>query len=203
MKMAGTPSSAASPVKLSTLIMLQLLVVARGDSQAFHLGGSKPPASTGASDEGGHNNPLSGWVNQEMQSSQFSSMKAKDSGGGLDVKLQRAEKSRKVIVVAKDGSGDFKTITDAIKSVPSGNTRRVIIKIGAGTYHEKINIDKGKPFITFYGKAGSRPTIEFDGTARKYGTFYSATVCVMSNYFMAVNIIFKVGAPMAITFSAA
>ncbi|XP_031500818.1 putative pectinesterase 63 [Nymphaea colorata] len=192
--MAETSFFMASKAKLWTVVILQLLVIACGNEQAFHVGGSTTPApAAGAQDNS--KNPLMGWVNQEMQNFQFSSMAAKDTDGGLDPKLQDAEKKKKVIVVAADGSGNFKTITDAIKSVPAGNTGRVIVKIKSGTYKEKVLIDKNKPFITFYGNPSSKPTIVYDGTAAKYGTFYSATVCVMSNYFMAVNIIFQNSAP--------
>jgi pectinesterase len=36
------------------------------------------------------------------------------------------------------------------------------------------------------------PRIVFNGTASQYGTIYSATVAVESDYFMAVNVAFVV-----------
>ncbi|XP_041006933.1 putative pectinesterase 63 [Juglans microcarpa x Juglans regia] len=101
----------------------------------------------------------------------------------------------KIIKVKADGSGDFKTINDAVKSIPSGNTDRVIISIAGGRYREKILVDRSKPFVTFYGQPGNMPTITYDGTAKKYGTFNSATVVVESDNFMAVNIVFENSSP--------
>ncbi|XP_041009413.1 putative pectinesterase 63 [Juglans microcarpa x Juglans regia] len=103
--------------------------------------------------------------------------------------------SRKIIKVRKDGAGDFKTVTDAVESIPSGNTDRVIIYIAGGTYKEKVVVDRSKPFVTFYGQPGNMPTITYDGTAKKYGTWKSATVAIESDNFMAVNIIFVNSSP--------
>jgi len=110
----------------------------------------------------------------------------------LDSKLVAAEENATVVKVMQDGSGDFKTITDALKSIPSGNTQRVILYIGPGNYKEKITVEKTKPFITFYGDPGNMPNITYGGTAKQYGTVDSATLIVMSDYFVAANIIISV-----------
>ena len=110
----------------------------------------------------------------------------------LDKQLTAAERAVKIIKVRKDGTGDFKTVTEAVKSIPSGNTRRVVVWIGGGVYREKITVDRSKAFVTFYGDEDNVPIITFDGTASKYGTVYSATVAVESAYFVAVNIAFVV-----------
>ncbi|XP_022714477.1 putative pectinesterase 63 [Durio zibethinus] len=115
--------------------------------------------------------------------------------GTLDPALVQAEAEPHVIKVRKDGSGDFDTITKAIASVPSGNTKRVIISIGAGSYREKITIVRTKPFITFYGDPKNMPNLTFDGTARQYGTLDSATLIVESDYFVAANIVIVNTAP--------
>ncbi|KAI9174841.1 hypothetical protein LWI28_023528 [Acer negundo] len=47
----------------------------------------------------------------------------------LDPELVAAEGNPQVITVRQDGKGDFKKTNDAIKSIPLGNTRRVIIWI--------------------------------------------------------------------------
>lgn len=52
----------------------------------------------------------------------------------------RPEKSR--IIVAKDGSGDFSSIQEAINSLPDSATSQRIILIKAGEYREKIFISK-------------------------------------------------------------
>ena len=55
------------------------------------------------------------------------------------------------IVVAQDGSGNFKTIQEAVNSLPAtdNKTQRIIL-IKKGTYNEKIFIDKD--FITLRGE---------------------------------------------------
>lgn len=113
----------------------------------------------------------------------------------LDPALSRAQAGERVIRVNQDGSGEFKTINDAINSIPQGNTKRVILSIGAGEYVEKIKIDRSKPFITFYGSPDAMPNVTFGGTAKEYGTVDSATLIVESDYFMAVNIIIANSSP--------
>ncbi|XP_026442300.1 putative pectinesterase 63 [Papaver somniferum] len=115
---------------------------------------------------------------------------------GLEQSLVDAESQELVISVRQDGLGQFKTITEAIDSIPWGNNRRVIIRIGPGVYKEKINIDQTKPFITFFGSKYQMPKLTFHGTAAEYGTVDSASVIVSSDYFMAVNVIFENSSPM-------
>ena len=113
---------------------------------------------------------------------------AKERGDMLDPDLAKAEAEPKIIKVKKDGTGDFDTITKAIDSVPSGNTQRVIISIGSGSYNEKIKIDRSKPYITLLGDAKDMPNVTFNGTAKVYGTVDSASLIVESDYFIAANL---------------
>lgn len=55
------------------------------------------------------------------------------------------------IVVAKDGSGDFKTITEAIQAVPSHGKRRFYIRVKLGLYNEYLILGKEKTNITMFG----------------------------------------------------
>ncbi|KAI3992654.1 hypothetical protein MKX01_007976 [Papaver californicum] len=96
----------------------------------------------------------------------------------------------------KDGSGQFKTLTEAVKSIPKENTKHTIIWIGPGTYKEKVNIEKDQPFVTLYGDPKNMPTLTFDGTSKQYGTVFSGSISVYSKFFMAVNIIFENSSPM-------
>ncbi|KAG5607411.1 hypothetical protein H5410_028903 [Solanum commersonii] len=57
----------------------------------------------------------------------------------LDPALVAAEANKTIIKVRTDGSGDFKTLTEAVKSIPEGNKRRVIIWIGG-----EITLKKSK-----------------------------------------------------------
>ncbi|KAI3411286.1 Pectinesterase [Psidium guajava] len=115
--------------------------------------------------------------------------------GTLDPNLEAAEAGSRVIRVRQDGSGDFKTVTDAIKSIPAGNSKRVIVSIGSGEYKEKIRIDRTKPFVTLYGSPNAMPRLSFAGRAAQYGTVDSATLIVESDYFVAANLIIANSAP--------
>ncbi|MBS3944404.1 MAG: hypothetical protein KGZ42_02825 [Melioribacter sp.] len=46
------------------------------------------------------------------------------------------------LIVAKDGSGNFKTITEALNAAPSNNEKTCIILVKNGTYNEKLYITK-------------------------------------------------------------
>lgn len=107
-------------------------------------------------------------------------------------KLQSATASGtgppKIISVKAGGGGQFKTVTDAVKSIPAGNKQRIIISIGPGNYTEKITIPKDKPFVTMYGDPKAMPVLVYDGTAAKYGTVDSATLTADGDHFMGVNL---------------
>ena len=63
------------------------------------------------------------------------------------------------LTVAADGSGDFKTIQEAINVVPKTNDERIIIFIKDGLYREKVRIDPS--FITLRGESRQGTRIEF------------------------------------------
>ncbi|KAF4369935.1 hypothetical protein G4B88_016096 [Cannabis sativa] len=75
----------------------------------------------------------------------------------LDKALTAAEHAVRVVKVSQDGKGDFNTITDAVNSIPSGNTGRVVVWISGGVYCEHIMIDRTKPFVTLYGDEDNVP----------------------------------------------
>ena len=109
----------------------------------------------------------------------------------LDPALAMAEsKPPRIVYVKQDGSGDFKTISEAIKSVPRSNPCRVIISIAGGNYFEKLLVDRYQTFVTLYGDPNDVPVISYNGDAKTYGTTNSGTLTVeaTADYFMAVNL---------------
>ncbi|KAJ4839627.1 hypothetical protein Tsubulata_032788 [Turnera subulata] len=80
-------------------------------------------------------------------------------------------------IPTQDGSGNFKTLTEAIANIPTGNSQRIIVDIGPGKYVEKLTIDASKPFVTFYGAPDKMPTLSYNGDAQKFGTARSASGC--------------------------
>eukprot|EP00246_Nothoceros_aenigmaticus_P004710 TRINITY_DN16385_c0_g1_i1.p1 TRINITY_DN16385_c0_g1~~TRINITY_DN16385_c0_g1_i1.p1 ORF type:complete len:391 (+),score=33.12 TRINITY_DN16385_c0_g1_i1:199-1371(+) len=114
----------------------------------------------------------------------------------------KPKSSKDIIVVALDGSGDYKSVQDAVDAVPKGNTKRVTIHIKAGIYKEKVIIPSGTPYITIEGEGQKKTIIVWDDTAstkrkgKVLSTFGSATFAVNSDHFIARLLTFKNSAPV-------
>ncbi|KAJ4827605.1 hypothetical protein Tsubulata_026412, partial [Turnera subulata] len=96
------------------------------------------------------------------------------------------------VVVAADGSGDYRTVSAAVKAAPSKSKTRYIIRIKAGVYKENVEVPKDKHNIMFLGDGrkttiitGSRNVV--DGST----TFHSATVAVVGQGFLAREVTFQ------------
>ena len=61
-------------------------------------------------------------------------------------------RSEKTIVVAKDGSGNYKTVQEAFNSIPLNNKNKITIFIKNGIYKEKLFLDSTKDFVTLIGE---------------------------------------------------
>jgi pectinesterase len=103
-------------------------------------------------------------------------------------------------VVAADGSGDFKTVREAVNSLPEQSTSRLVIHIKPGTYKEIINVPKEKPFVEFLGDDAATATtiLTFNNThytkgpdGKDMGTSKSASTFIYGNDFFAKNITFQ------------
>ena len=75
--------------------------------------------------------------------------------------------NRLELTVAKDGSGDFKTIQEAINNVKDNADKRVVITIKPGVYKEKLVILPSKTFITLKGTDREKTIISFDDYSGK------------------------------------
>ncbi len=53
--------------------------------------------------------------------------------------------------VAKDGSGDYRTVQEAFDAIPYHNKKPITIIIGEGIYKEKLLLDSTKDFVTLMG----------------------------------------------------
>jgi pectinesterase len=85
-------------------------------------------------------------------------------------------KKKADIVVAKDGSGKYKTISAALKHVPDKSDNRTVIYVKNGTYYENVRVEKTKWNVMIIGDGMNVTTVSgslnfVDGTP----TFSSAT----------------------------
>jgi pectin methylesterase-like acyl-CoA thioesterase len=100
----------------------------------------------------------------------------------------------KTVVVAADGSGDYKTVQEAVDAAPNRSTQRFVIRIKPGTYKEKIRIPRDKGPITFLGENAETTILTFDDAAstvrdgKGVGTAGSYTMQVQAKDFVAENI---------------
>ncbi|XP_027367745.1 pectinesterase-like [Abrus precatorius] len=95
-------------------------------------------------------------------------------------------------VVAKDGSGQYKTVLDAINAYPKNHQGRFVIYVKAGTYDEYITVDKKKPNILIYGDGPTKTIITgsknfIDG----WKTMRSATFATVAENFIAKSMAFE------------
>ncbi|CAL9518573.1 pectinesterase family protein [Streptomyces sp. enrichment culture] len=102
------------------------------------------------------------------------------------------------LTVAKDGTGQYRTVQAAVNAVPADNASRVVIAVKPGTYRETVRVPSDKPHVTLQGTGGSRKdtVIVFNNAAGTpkpdgsgtYGTSGSATVAVEADDFQARNL---------------
>ncbi len=96
------------------------------------------------------------------------------------------------VVVAADGSGDFRTVQMAIDHAPAYGSGRLIIEIRPGMYHERVKVPQDRPRVTFLGRDAANTIITFNAGAKDVGgTFFSSTVEVDGAEFEAANITFE------------
>jgi pectinesterase len=106
--------------------------------------------------------------------------------------LAKAPAKKKTLVVAADGSGQFKTVQEAIDSAPDGNVR---IDIKPGEYRNLISISSNGVELRGLGKTPQDVVLIYDNSAgtpgpdgRQLGTGRSATVMLTGDDFLAENL---------------
>ncbi|MFT3935693.1 MAG: pectinesterase family protein [Chitinophagaceae bacterium] len=97
-----------------------------------------------------------------------------------------------VFTVAKDGSGDFKYIQDAIDAMRVYPLMPIVLYIKNGVYNEKIELPSTNTDVRFIGQSVDSTIITFnDYSGRgKLNTFTSYTAKISGNRFVAENITF-------------
>jgi pectinesterase len=100
--------------------------------------------------------------------------------------------------VAKDGSGNFKTIQEAINAVPDLRANRTRILIKPGIYKEKLTLPPTKINVSFVGEDALKTILTYDDYASKknifggnIGTSGSSSFFIFGDGFTAENITFE------------
>ncbi|KAL0319494.1 UNVERIFIED_CONTAM: Pectinesterase 3 [Sesamum angustifolium] len=138
------------------------------------------------------------WVSRGFQDS---NSPAAPGGGGVgipvlgcggDRRLLQASTPKPDVTVAKDGSGDVRTLKEAVARIPKKSKRRFVIYVKAGEYVENVVLDKSYWNVMIYGDGKTATVISgsknfVDGTP----TFSTATFAVAGKGFIARDIGFK------------
>ena len=98
----------------------------------------------------------------------------------------QAAPAKKTLLVAADGSGQFKTVQEAVDSAPGGNVR---IEIKPGEYRQVVSITANEVELRGLGRAPQDVVLVFDNSHTSAGgTGKSATVTVSGDDFRAENL---------------
>lgn len=98
------------------------------------------------------------------------------------------------IIVATDGSGQYKKLKEALDNVPEDRNGRITIYVKAGIYEEgPINITKVWADLTLIGDGCNQTVITGSANVAsgKYTTYRSATVGIAAKGFIAKDITFR------------
>jgi pectinesterase len=101
------------------------------------------------------------------------------------------------LTVARDGSGDFRTIQEAIRAAQSNNRDRTVIHIQRGVYMGQILIPASKPNISFVGEDRDGSIISYALTIHDPvppevpEEFRGYAAVVLADGFRAANLTFR------------
>jgi PelA/Pel-15E family pectate lyase len=96
------------------------------------------------------------------------------------------------ITVAAYGTGDARTVQEAVDKVPKNNRKRVIVRIKPGTYVGQVIVPADKPYISFIGESAEKTRLTFNLSNKDAGsTSASYSVYVGGHDFYAENITFE------------
>ena len=106
--------------------------------------------------------------------------------------------AQKKMVVAADGSGNFKTVQQAFDAVPLNNKKPVVIFVRDGTYKEKLHLDSSKLFVTLIGENKFNTILTYDDHTGKIApngdtirTYTSESFFMRADHFTARDITFQ------------
>ncbi|HOO98301.1 MAG TPA: pectinesterase family protein [Bacteroidales bacterium] len=97
------------------------------------------------------------------------------------------------ITVAQDGSGDYRTIQEAVDASKSFPDQRVTIHVRNGVYREKIVVPAVNTHLSIIGEDAEKTVITWDDSFARMkrgrnSTFYTYTLLVIADDFYAENL---------------
>ncbi|KAJ6790892.1 putative pectinesterase [Iris pallida] len=93
------------------------------------------------------------------------------------------------LVVAKDGSGNFTTVTEAVGAAPNNSATRFVIYVKQGGYFENVEVASNKTNLMFIGDGIGKTVIKASrNVVDGWTTYRSATVAIVGNGFLARDI---------------
>jgi PelA/Pel-15E family pectate lyase len=96
------------------------------------------------------------------------------------------------LTVAADGTGDVKTVNEAIAEVPENNKKRFVIFIKKGVYDEQIRLPASKPYVSFIGESADTTKLTFNISNKVAGSTSAAYAFYVGGHdFYAENITFE------------
>ena len=104
------------------------------------------------------------------------------------------------VTVGADGSGDFRTVQEAVDAAPDEpqGGKPFLIHIKPGVYREAVTVPQQKGPVAFEGEDAATTIITFanaattlDAAGKPLGTFNSATALIQDDDFSASNITFE------------
>ena len=108
-----------------------------------------------------------------------------------------ADKWKHDIYVAQDGSGDYRTLTEALEGIRAFMEYTVTVHIAPGTYKEKVVIPSWLTNVTFRGENPENTIITFDHHANidNMGTFRTYTLKCEGSDILFENLTIENNAP--------
>lgn len=110
----------------------------------------------------------------------------------------KAKVQDKQITVAKDGTGDYLTVQEAINAVPDFRKVTTTIFIRNGIYQEKLNLSPSKKLVKLVGEDVTKTILTYNDYAAKknrfgeeMGTSGSSSFYICGDGFSAYNITFQ------------
>ena len=96
------------------------------------------------------------------------------------------------IRVSAEGTGDVRTVSQAIEKVPVNNSSRCLIRIAPGTYKEQVRVPANKPYVSFVGEDAEKTVLTFSISNKDAGSTSAAFATYIAGHdFHAENITFE------------